>query len=97
MKTNETEFRQFSDMQHVEALVSLLNEYYVQISFCKENSIVEANLMLEEVENDFKKGRFVNFAETITKVNNAVSAKLNHWEYINLYNQTALELEYYSQ
>ena len=97
MKANETEYRQFSGMQHVETLTSLLNEYFVQISFCKENSLVEATLILAEVEKDFSQGRITNYAETLTKVNNAVSAKLNYLEYINLYNQTALELEYFTQ
>jgi len=97
MKTNETEYRQFTGMQHVETLKSLLNEYFVQISLSKENLLIEANLVLEEVEKDFAAGRITNYAETITKVNNAVSAKLNHLEYLNLYNQTALELEFYTQ
>ena len=96
-KTNETEYRQFADQQHVETLKSLLNEYFVQVSFSKENLLVEAKLMLAEVEKDFSEGHISNYAETFTKVNNAVSAQLNHLEYINLYNQTALELEYYTQ
>ena len=97
MKVGEMEYQQFADMQHVETLKSLLNEYFVQISFSRENLLVEARLMIEEVERDFSADRITNIAETITKVNNAVSAKLNCLEYINLYNQTALELEYYTQ
>ena len=97
MKTNETEYRQFADRQYIETLQSLLNEYFVQISFCRENLLVEAQLTLEEVEKDFSAGCINNFSETLKKVSNAVSAKLKHLEYINLYNQTALELEYYTQ
>ena len=97
VKANQTEYRQFADGQHVETLQSLLNEYFVQISFSKENMLVEAKLTLEEVEKDFVAGRITNYAETFTKVNQAVSARLNHLEFINLYNQTALELEYYTQ
>ena len=74
-----------------------MNEYFVQISFSKENLLIEAGLTLEEIEQDFSAGRIVNYAEAFTKVNHAVFAKLNHLEYINLYNQTALELEYYTQ
>jgi len=96
-KNIETEYRQYTDMQHVETLKSLLNEYFVQISFCRENLLIEAQLMLEEVEKDFSAGRIANFAEAITKVNNALSAYLTHLEYMNLYNRTALELEYYTQ
>jgi len=97
MKANETEYRQFADMQHVETLKSLLNEYFVQLSMSKENMLIEAKLLLEEVEKDFAAGRITNYAEALTKVNNAVSAKLNHLEYLNMYNQTALELEFYTQ
>ncbi len=97
VKANETEYRQFADQQHVETLKSLLNEYFVQVSFSKENLLVEAQLVLEEVEKDFSAGHITNYAEAFTKVSNAVSAKINHLEYINLYNQTALELEYYTQ
>ena len=97
IKANETEYRQFAHQQHVEALQSLLNEYFVQISFSKENLLIEAGLTLAEVEKDFSEGQITNYAETLSKVNNAVSAKLDHLEYINLYNQTALELEYYTQ
>ena len=97
IKTNETEYRQFADQQHVETLISLLNEYFVQISFSKENLLIEAKLTLEEIEHDFSAGHITNYADVFTKVNNAVSAKLNHLEYINLYNQTALELEFFTQ
>jgi len=97
MKANETEYRQFAAMQHVENLQSLLNEYFVQISLSKENMLVEARLTLQAVEKDFAAGRITNYAETFVKVSNAVSAKLNHLEYTNLYNQTALELEFCTQ
>ena len=97
IKAAETEYRQFSDMQHVETLKSMLNEYFVQISFYRENLLVEAKLMLEEVERDFSAGHIANIAETIVKTSNAVSAKLDYLEYFNLYNQTALELEYLTQ
>ncbi|MDR1170926.1 MAG: TolC family protein [Bacteroidales bacterium] len=97
VKANETEYRRFAGRQHVETLQSLLNEYFVQVSFSKENLLVEAQLALEEVEKDFSTGRVTDYAEAFTKVNNAVSAKINHLEYINMYNQTALELEYYTQ
>ena len=96
-KANETEYRQFADQQHVESLKSLLNEYFVQISFSKENVLLEADLILKEVEADFATGNIMNYAGMFSKVHNAVSAKLNHLEYISLYNQTALELEYYTQ
>ena len=97
MKANETEYRQFADILHVETLKSLLNEYFVQISLSKENMLIEANLTLEEVEKDFAASRITNYAEALSKVSNAVSAKLNHLDYLNLYNQTALELEFYTQ
>jgi len=96
-KINETEYRQFEVMQHVETLKSLLNEYYVQISLSRENLLYEAKLTLEEVKKDFSAGRITNYAEAFTKVNNAVSAQLNDLEYTNRYNQTALELEFYTQ
>ncbi len=97
VKTNETEYRQFSDQQHIETLKSLLNEYFVQVSFGKENILVEAKLILEEVEKNFSEGHITDYSEAFAKVTNAVSAKLNQLEYISLYNQTALELEYYTQ
>jgi len=97
MKANETEYRQFVAMQHIENLQSLLNEYFVQIGMSKENMLVEARLTLQEVERDFAAGHIANYTEAFTKVNNAVSAKLNHLEYMNLYNQTALELEFDTQ
>ena len=97
IKANETEYRQFFGNQHVETLMSLLNEYFVQISFSKENLLVEAKLTLDEIERDFSTGHITNYADAFTKVNNSVFAKLNHLEYINLYNQTALELEYCTQ
>ena len=97
IKAGETEYRQFADMQHVETLKSLLNEYFVQISFYRENLLIEARLVIEEVEKDFAADRISNIAEMITKVSNAVVAKLNCLGYICLYNQTALELEYYTQ
>jgi len=97
MKANDKEYRQFADQRHVEMLKSLLNEYFVQISFSKENQLVEAKLILEEVEHDFSAGLITNYAEVLSKVNNAVFAKLNCLEYISLYNQIALELEYYTQ
>ena len=97
MKTNEMEYRQFSDQQHIEMLKSLLNEYFVQISLSRENLLVEAGLTLDKLEKDFSSGHIANYAEALTKVSNAVYEKLNHLEYINLYNKTALELEYYTQ
>ena len=97
IKTSETEYRQFADRQHVETLKSLLDEYFVQISLCLENLLVEAGLVLEEVEREFAEGRIADHAEAIARVVGAVSATLNHLEYISLYNQTALELEYYTQ
>jgi len=97
MKANEIEYRRFVAMQHIENLQSLLNEYFVKLSLSKENMLVEAQLTLEAVERDFAAGRITNFAEAFTKVSIAVSAKLNHLEYRNLYNQTALELEFCTQ
>ena len=97
MKANEIEYRQFVAMQHVETLQSLLDEYFVQLSLSKENMLVEARLTLQEVEKDFAAGRITNYADVFTKVSNAVSAKLNHLEFMNLYNQTALELEFCTQ
>ena len=96
-KTNETEYRRFADQQHIEILKSLLNEYFVQVSFSKENSLEEAGLILAEVEKNFRENHITDYAETFTKVSNAVTSKLGHLEYINLYNQTALELEYCTQ
>ena len=96
-KINETEYRQFSDRQHIEALKSLLNEYFVQISFSKENLLEEADLILKEVEKNFREGHISNYEEAFAQVSNAVSAKLNHLKFISLYNQAALELEYYTQ
>jgi len=96
-KINETQYRQTEVMQRVETLKSLLNGYFVQISFSRENLLYEAKLMLEEVKKDFSAGRIVNFADTFTKMNNAVSAQLDVLEYLNLYNQTALELEFFTQ
>jgi hypothetical protein len=52
---------------------------------------------LEKVEKDFSAGLITNYAEAFSQVNNAVSAQINHLEYIFLFNQTALELEYYTQ
>jgi len=97
IKVNEMEYRQFADQQYIETLISLLNEYFVQISFSKENLLVEAKLTLEKIEHDFSAGQITNYADTFTEVNNVVFSKLNHLEYINLYNQTALELEYCTQ
>ena len=97
VKAYETEYRQFADRQHIETLKSLLNEYFVQISFTKENLLLEAELTLKEIEIDFATGRITDYAEAFTKVSNAVYAKLEHLEYIILYNHTALELEYLTQ
>ena len=97
IKANETEYRQFSNAQHVEMLKSLLNEYFIQINFSREILLLEARLALEELEMDFSAGRIANYTDAFTKVTNAVAAKLNHLEYINLYNQAALELEYFTQ
>lgn len=97
IRANEAAYRQFYYRQHVVTLQSLLNEYFVQVSFGKENLLVEAQLVLSRVEDDFAAGRITDYAEAFTKVNNAVSVKIKHLEYINLYNQTALELEYYTQ
>jgi len=97
IKVNETGYRQFFNRLHVTMLKSRLNEYYVQISYSKENLLLEAQLVMEEIKKDFSAERISNYAEAFKKVNNAVSVKLNHLEYIFLYNQTALELEYYTQ
>ncbi len=97
IKAHETTYNQFANAQHIETLKSLLNEYFVQISFSKENLLVEAKLLLEEIEQDFVAGHITNYADTFSKAHHAVSAKLNHLEYLSLYNQTALELEYYTQ
>ncbi len=94
MQAEETGYRQFADRQHIESLKSLLNEYFVQISYSKENLLEEAELILSEIEKKFAGADIKNHAEAFSKVHQAVSAKLNHLEYINLYNQTALELEY---
>ena len=97
MKENETKYNRFSDLQHTEMLKSLLNEYFVQISFSSENLLTEAELILAEIEKQFAEGKINNHAATFTKAHNAISAKLNHLEYINQYNQTALELEFYTR
>ena len=96
-KIYEIEYRKFADTLNVEALKSLLNQHYVQISFYRENLLVEANLILENIENDFATGRITDYTDAFTRLTNAVSAKLNHLEYVYLYNQTALELEYLTQ
>jgi len=95
--TNEIEYHKFSDEQHIETLRPLLNEYFVLLSFSNENKLVESNLILEEIELEFSLGRITDLTDALTKLNNALSAKLKHLEYIRLYNQTALELEYYTQ
>jgi cobalt-zinc-cadmium resistance protein CzcA len=97
INVNEMEYEQFVHSQHIESLKSLLNEYFVQISFSKENLLEEAKLILLEVENDFAEATITDYADTFSKVRQALSARLNHLEYINMYNQTALELEYYTQ
>ncbi len=94
---NETEYERFAEGQHIETLKSLLNEYFVQISFGKENLLKEADLVLSETEKEFAESRITDYAEAFEKVHRAVSAKLDHLEYINMYNQTALELEYYTR
>ncbi len=97
MAANERAYQQFTDQQHIETLKSLLNEYFVQISFSKENLLEEAKIILLQVEHDFAEARIKDYAATFSKVHDAISAKLNHLEYINNYNQTALELEYFTQ
>ena len=96
-KIYETNYRQFADRQHVEMLKSLLNEYFVQISYRKENLLLEAQLTLDEIANDFWAERITDYAEAFSKASYAVYAKLEHLEYINLYNKTALELEFFTQ
>jgi cobalt-zinc-cadmium resistance protein CzcA len=97
IKASETEYRQFADRQHIETLQSLLNEYFVQISFSKENLLVEAQLVLNGIEKDFAEGHIADYADAFAKVADAVSVKIDHLKYISMYNQTALELEYYTQ
>jgi len=93
----ETQERQFTAINHVETLKSLLNEYFLLISFSRENLLIEAQLILNQIENDFFDNQITDYADAFTKMNNAVNAKLNYLEYISLYNQTALELEFFTQ
>ena len=97
IKANEAEYSQFANHQHIEILKSMLNEYFIQISFSRENLLPEAELMLKEIETDFSAKRISDYAAAFTKISYAVDAKLNHLEYISLYNQTAFELEYFTQ
>ena len=96
-RENETQYSQFADTQHVEILKSLLNEYFILISYSRENTLVEAELIYEEIENDFLSGRITDFAATFTKLHDAINKELKHLEYISLYNHAALELEFFTQ
>ena len=97
IKEMETKYRQFSDNVHVETLKSLLNDYFLLISFSRENLLVEAGLIVDEVEKNFLAGRITDFAGAFTKLGDAVNSHLNYLEYMSLYNQTALELEFFTQ
>jgi hypothetical protein len=93
----EIEYRKFYNLQRIEILKSLLNEYYVQITLSNEVLLIEAALALKDLETRFIDGHISNYAEAFKVATDAVNAKLNRLEYIRLYNLTALELEYYTR
>jgi heavy metal efflux system protein len=91
---NELEYQQFYLAKTIESLKIQLDQYFVSISYYRENALIQADLLISTASRRFKNQNMgsVDYLESLSA---ALKLKLEYLEKVKLYNQTAIQLEYY--
>ncbi len=91
---NETEYQKLYLKKDIENLQIRLNQYFVNISYFRENALDEAETIVQSSINQLidKKISYPVYLGNITK---AYGIKSSYLAAIRLYNETAIELEHY--
>jgi heavy metal efflux system protein len=91
---NELEYQKLELLKTIENLKIRLNQYFVNISYYRENALIEADVLINFslkmiAENKIS---YHNYLKNITK---AFNIKKEYLDALKLYNETAIDLERY--
>ena len=95
MAENSFENKKFQVEHDVENLLFELNKYFKQIIYFKEYALPQAEILMQSSEMQFKKEE-LEYKEFLQGISTALNLKLNYYETLNNYNQTAIQLEFYA-
>ncbi|HYX09276.1 MAG TPA: TolC family protein, partial [Bacteroidales bacterium] len=92
---NEYRYQQFNINKEIENLLTELNKYYNQISYYEQDALVQADLLIKTATTQFEK-ESIEYFEYIQSIATAIQIKLDYLNVLNNYNQTAVQLEFYT-
>ncbi|HJX72160.1 MAG TPA: TolC family protein, partial [Bacteroidales bacterium] len=95
MALNTFEHQKFIIEKDIENLLFDLNKYFKQIEFFKRYALVQADALIKTARIQFEKEE-IEYPEFIQGISAGLNLKLEYFETINKYNQTAIQLEIYA-
>jgi heavy metal efflux system protein len=93
---NELQYQQYNTNKIIENLLVELNKYYKQISYYRQNAMKQSEILMNTSVAQYGKGK-IGYFEYIQGMSTALEIKLDYLDALNNYNQTAVQLEFYSK
>jgi heavy metal efflux system protein len=91
---NEADYQKFYLTKKIENLRIQLDQFFVHISFYRENALKRADLLIESAVGQIRKND-INYVECFGLLKSALEIQLEYLEKLRSYNQTAIQLEHY--
>jgi cobalt-zinc-cadmium resistance protein CzcA len=91
---NDLEYNKFTLQKKIEDLRGKLDQFYIQISFYRENVLVQCDMLENIVRGKFK-NNLIGDSEYMQNISAICIKRIEYLEKIRDYNTTAIELEYY--
>ncbi|HEY4788507.1 MAG TPA: TolC family protein, partial [Bacteroidales bacterium] len=92
MAKNDLDYQEFNLTKEIENMKILLDKYFVQISYYRENALHKADLLIQYANQQFKKGE-IDYSAYFDNLEMALKIQLDYLETIKSYNQTAIQME----
>jgi heavy metal efflux system protein len=91
---NDLEYQKFIIQKKIENLRIKLDQLFVQISYYRENALIQADVLEKIARGQYEK-QIIGYPELMQRISPVFATRLEYLEKIMVYNTTAVELEYY--
>jgi cobalt-zinc-cadmium resistance protein CzcA len=91
---NETEYQKLYLKKNIENLQIRLNQYFVNISYFRENALDEAETIIQSSVNQLIDKK-ITYSVYLGNIIKAYGIRSSYLTAIRLYNETAIEMEHY--
>jgi cobalt-zinc-cadmium resistance protein CzcA len=91
---NNLEYQKFTIQKKIENMRIKLDQLFVQISYYRENALIQADVMERVAIGKYAK-KLIDYPEFMQRIRDIYAIKLGYIEKVLAYNTTAVELEYY--